>query len=294
MDRQLIDRATLLDAFIIPVGLFIATIVAVPKLHSLQSAAVAIVFAIGAVYMTWRTRGELESGRYANTASLIALWIVPAAFVDQSLACAAGTAAMGVVLLGTARRMNHLPFAFGAIGSFLTSSIFALESLDARVPYEYLPFLTWLSLGALIAVVGWIAGARIVEPLAFLPEIDAKLRASLREVFISGAALTAFLWGVLELQGAWNPTAATSLLIVYYAAAGALAIYLGRLRNVRHLRLVGIAVVLWAAWKALVEAIGLPNQWVRIGVFFAVAAFLTGIGYWYRRGAEPEPLTPNP
>ena len=40
--------------------------------------------------------------------------------------------------------------------------------------------------------------------------------------------------------------------------------------------------------KALVEALGLPNVAVRVAVFFAVAAFLIGIGYWYRRGAEVE------
>jgi hypothetical protein len=299
LDQRLIDKATLLDAFLIPVGLFIATIVATPAIHSVQSALLGVFFAAGAAWMTWRTRGDLESGRYATTASLIALWIVPAAFADQRLACAAGCAAMGILLLGTGRRMNHLPFAFGAIGSFLTGSIFALEWLDARGAYTYVPFLSWHSLAALVAVVGWIAGARIVAALDFLPEMDTKLRASLREVFISGAALTAFFWGIIELRGAWNPTAATSLLIIYYAATGALAIYLGRLRNVRHLRLAGITVALWAAWKALDEASDLPNALVRMAVYFAVAAFLIGIGYWYRNaGAGSEssvekPLAPS-
>jgi hypothetical protein len=297
LDQRLIDKATLLDAFLIPVGLFIATIAAAPSMHSVQSALLGVLFAAGAAWMTWRTRGELESGRYATTASFIALWIVPAAFADQRLAAAAGSAAMGILLLGTGRRMNHLPFAFGAIGSFLTASIFALEWLDARGAYTYLPFLTWRSLAALAAVAGWIAGARIVAALDFLPELEPKMRASLREVFISGAALTAFFWGILELRGAWNPTAATSLLIVYYAATGALAIYLGRLRNVRHLRLAGITVALWAAWKALDEASDLPNALVRMAVYFAVATFLIGIGYWYRNqgsATTAEPLAPSP
>ena len=135
---------------------------------------------------------------------------------------------------------------------------------------------------------GWIAGVRLLSPLTFLPELDRKMRQTLREAFISGAALTGFLWGMFELEGAWNPTAATSLFIIYYAAAGALAIYLGRVRAVAHLRVIGLALALWAAGKALVEAMGLPNVVVRVTVFFAVAAFLVGIGYWYRHGTTSE------
>jgi hypothetical protein len=288
LDLRLIDRATLLDAFLIPVGLFIATIAAAAHLDSLTSAAVALIFAGAAIFMTHRTRGEPEARRYASTASLIALWIVPAAFVDQGLARIAGSAAVGILLMQTAARLGRLPFVAGAGGSFMTASIFALDWLDRRPGFQYIPFVTLESVGAAIAVAGWFLGARMIARPNVLPELDAKLRGKLREVALSGAALTAFAWGVFEFDGAWNRTAATALLIVYYAAAGALAIYVGRLRDAAYLRIAGLAVALWAAWKALVEAIGLPNVAVRVTVFFAVAAFLVGIGYWYRRGAEVE------
>jgi hypothetical protein len=60
---------------------------------------------------------------------------------------------------------------------------------------------------------------------------------------------------------------------------------------VKHLRIAGLAVALWAALKALIEATSLPNVAVRIVVYFAVALFLIGIGFWYRAGAE-ESLDP--
>lgn len=291
LDVRWLDRATLLDAFFIPVGLFIATIAAAPRLDSLTSAAVAVAFTVAAIYMTHRTRGEPDSRRYASTASLIALWIVPAAFVDQGLARVAGCTAVGILLMQTAAGLARFPFVAGAGGSFMTASIFAIDWLDHRTRFDYVPFLTLESLGAAIAVAGWVIGARMIARPTVLPELDAKLRGNLREIALSGAALTAFAWGIFEFDGAWNRTAATALLIVYYAAAGSLAIYVGRLRDVAYLRIAGLAVALWAAWKALVEAVGLPNVAVRVTVFFAVAAFLVGIGYWYRRGAEVEPGT---
>jgi hypothetical protein len=283
MDQKLIDRDALLDAFLIPVGLFVATVAATPRLDSFQSAAIAVVFAAGAVYLTYRTRGEPEGDKFASTASLIALWIVPAAFLEQDLARVAGCAAMALLLLTTAQRMARLPFVFGAVGSLVIASVFAIASLEDRARYEYLPFATWASVAALVAVVGWIAGMRLVSRPEFLPDIAVKLRASLREAFITGAAATAFVWCRAELAWAWSPIAATSLLIVYYAATGALMIYFGRRYVVRHLRLIGLGVALWAAGKALVEAFGLPNVAVRIAVFSAVALFLIGIGYWYSR-----------
>ncbi|HET9425546.1 MAG TPA: DUF2339 domain-containing protein, partial [Gemmatimonadaceae bacterium] len=214
LDRKLIDRDALLDAFLIPVGLFIATVAATPDVVSFQSAAVAMFFTLLAIWMTHRARGEPEGGGYASTASLIALWIVPAAFFDQHLARAAGTAAMGIVLMVIALRMNRGPFVAGAFGAFTLSSIWALFDADARPRFEYLPFGTVESLGVTIAVLAWIAGVRVMANAHFLPELELRLRGTIREAFITGAAVTGFFWGVAELQGAWSATAATALLIV--------------------------------------------------------------------------------
>lgn len=285
-EQPLVDRDSLIDAFVLPVGLFFSTIAAAPDVISRQSAAVALAFTALAVWMTDRTRGAPEAGRYAATASLIALWIVPAAFFDRHLARVAGTAAMGVVLVMTARRMNRLPFVGGAFLAFTLASFWGLLDAAALPRFTYVPFGTVETLAIAAAVIGWVLGVRVMARPGFFPELDAKVRGSIREAFITGAGATAFFWGVTELQGAWSPTAATALLIVYYAATGALMIHIGRLRNVRHLRLIGLAVALWAAWKALVEAFGLPNPGVKIAVFFAVSAFLLAVGYWYRRGAE--------
>ncbi|MEO5567440.1 MAG: DUF2339 domain-containing protein [Gemmatimonadaceae bacterium] len=295
LDGQLIDRAALLDAFLIPVGLFVATIASTPDVVSFQSAAVAVLFTVLAIWMTHRTRGEPEAGRYASTASLIALWIVPAAFFDHHLARVAGTAAMSIVLMLTALRMNRLPFVAGAFGGLVLAAFWAIIDADARARFAYSPFFTIESLGAGIATLGWVGAARIVSSVDFLPELDAKVRVSIREAFITGASVTAFFWGVAELQGAWNESASKSLLIVYYAATGALLIHLGRTRDVKHMRFMGLGLALWAAWKATLEAFSIPNAAARIAVFLAVGMFLLAVAYWYRRGGSeqvPNAATP--
>jgi hypothetical protein len=296
LEQPLVDRDSLIDAFILPVALFLATIAATPDVVSLQSAAIALAFAGLAVWMTHRTRGAPEAGRYAATASLIALWIVPAAFFDRHLARVAGTAAMGVVMVVTALRMNRLPFIGGAFLAFTLASFWALLDSAALPRFAYVPFGTVETLAVAASLTGWVLGARIMAGPGFFPELDVRVRGSIREAFLTGAGATAFFWGVMELQGAWSQTAATALLVVYYAAAGALMIHIGRLRNVRHLRLIGLAVALWAAWKAIIEAFGIPSPGVKIAVFFAVSAFLLAVGYWYRRGAEVQPkaATPGP
>ena len=276
----------LFDAFLLPIGLFIATIAAAPDRVSLQSASIAILWTVLAAWMTHRTRAEPEADKYASTASLIALWIVPAAFFDHQLARVAGSVAMGMLLMITALRLNRKPFIAGGVGALILASVWALTFADARPAYEYMPFATRESLAAALAVVGWIALFRIARPADFLPDLDAKDRAALRVALITGGSVMAFLWGVAELEGAWNRTAATALLIVYYAATGTLMIWLGRTRDFRPLRLIGLGLALLAAGKAMVEAFELPNVAVRISVFFVVSAFLIAVGYWYRHGAD--------
>ena len=49
------------------------------------------------------------------------------------------------------------------------------------------------------------------------------------------------------MAGAWSESASTALLIVYYAATGALTIWLGRTRKIRPLRIIGLGLSLLAA-----------------------------------------------
>jgi hypothetical protein len=293
-EKPFLLRGVIIDALLLPIGLFIATIAATPSLPSWWSAGVATLYALLAIWMTHRTRGDPHADPYAGAASLIALWIVPAAFLDHDLARVAASAALGIVLMRTALTMDRLPFAAGAVAALTIASAWALVAASARTQYEYLPFMTIETLGCAVAVVGWIVVLRIVRPTELFPSLSAETRTMLCATMVIAAAATAFFWGVAELHGAWNKTASTSLLIVYYAAAGTLMIWLGRIRAIQPLRVIGLGVTLWGAKTALGEAFGIPNVAVRVTVFFAVSAFLIAVGYWYRRGAESEPLAPVP
>ena len=286
--------ATVLDAFFLPLGLFLTTAMSTPGMVSFQSAALAALWTLGTLWMTHRTRAEPEADSYASAASLTALWIVPAAFFHHELARVAGSMALGPLLMIAALRMNRQPFVAGALAALTLASVWALQSINSLPRYQYIPFVTVQTVGCALAVIGWMVSLRIQRRREFLPDLDPGLRDVLRRGLVVGGAIMAFCWGVGELRGAWNPSASTSGLIVYYAATGTLMIWLGRSKDVKPLRLIGLGLSLWAALKSLVQAFSIPNVAVRISVFFVVSAFLIAVGYWYRRGAgdDSEAATP--
>lgn len=276
------------DAFVLPLFLFISSVVSTSSMVSFQSSATAVLWTIGTLWLSYRSRGAPEANYYASASALIALWIVPAAWLYHELPLVAGSVGVGVALMLVARRMSSLPFVFGALASLAMASFWALLKITVREPFRYVPFGTIATAGCAVAVIGWIVATRLTRSREFLPELAVAARNLLRVALMTAAAVTAFLWGVGELQGAWNETASTSLLILYYAATGTFMIWLGRTRAVKPLRVLGLAVSLWAAWKSLKEVFFLPNVAVRIGLFFAVSAFLIAVGYWYRHNADDE------
>ena len=284
VDEPLAPYTATIDAFLLPVALLAATLLSMPKLVSLSSAFIAALWALAMTWMAHRTRAEPEADPYASGAALISLAIVPMAFRAE-LSHVAGYAVLGMVLMLAALRMVRLPFLFGSFAALTLASGFALISITELPRFAYAPFFTPQTLGCMIAIVGWLTTARIARQEGFLPQLDRDGRLLVRRALAIGGAATAFAWGVGELRGAWNPSASTALLIVYYATTGTFMIWLGRRRAVKPLRVIGLLLSLWAAWKAVAQAFDIPNVAVRIAVFFAVSAFLIAVGYWYRNGA---------
>jgi uncharacterized membrane protein len=280
-------RSALLDALLLPMGLFMAAIVALPGAVSRESAIVGLVWSVLAIVMTERSRAESESDMYASTATLTALWIVPAAIPSRydSLRIA-GFIVLGLALLGLAVRIPRRPFAAGGLGALTIASLWGLAKLEDRPPFTYAPFATWESLVLLAAIAGWLVARRLTRRREFVPTLTAENRALMDGFVVVATSATAFLWVRAELAGAWNVTASTALLIVYYVTTGTFMIWLGRQRAVKPLRVIGLLLALLAAGKALAEAFQVPNVAVRIAIFFAVSAFLIAVGYWYRRGGE--------
>ncbi|MFL5574732.1 MAG: hypothetical protein ACJ79S_01990, partial [Gemmatimonadaceae bacterium] len=103
-------------------------------------------------------------------------------------------------------------------------------------------------------------------------------------------ALAAFLWGREELARAFSSDLATFLLIGYYAAAGVVAILVGRQRALAGARRAGLALAVYAALKAIAQASDLSDVALRVGSYLLVGLFLLAVAYWYRGGQDEEPL----
>ena len=92
------------------------------------------------------------------------------------------------------------------------------------------------------------------------------------------------------LAQAFNPDLASFLLTSYYAACGVASIIAGRRLGMGRLRVVGLGLALYAAFKAVVEVTDIGSILLRVGAYAAVGVFLLGAGYLYReeRGERAE------
>jgi uncharacterized membrane protein len=92
----------------------------------------------------------------------------------------------------------------------------------------------------------------------------------------------AILWGRMELGTAFTRDVSTFLLVAYYAACGVASIVVGRRLDIQQLRLAGLALAIYAAVKAVMEASEMSDLGLRVGAYGAVGVFLLGAGYLYR------------
>jgi len=283
----------ILDAFVLPIGFFVAALMAVETFLSGTTAVLAGGWALLAGFMSHRRREGHESESFAAAATLTALLVAPAALSGHERSTALGQALVGLGLGFAMRRLPRSAFALGALAGIGMASVRAVTLLAERPTFGYAPFLTPESAVALALVVAWLLLWRCrwePRPSAL---VDAKTCAVLKQAPTLGAALIAFLWVREELAGAWSLTASTALLVVYYATTGTVGIWLGRRHGPKALRVVGLWLTLWAAGKTLREATDVASIALRVGLYFAVSAFLIAVAYWYRAerttsaGGEP-------
>ena len=195
--------------------------------------------------------------------------------VASCAALSAHAAALSLLLRPLRTRLVGVPIALGL--AILTP--WAFQLLVHRLPYEYTPFLTTPSLAGLAMSAAWL----LVSWNGYHAELTdsgpgaAETRTAVR---LAGSAVT-FLWGNTELSHAYSADIATFLLILYYAAVGVGAIFVGRARAIRILRQVGLALAIFAALKAIAEASSLAIG-LRVGSYLLAGLFLLAVAYWYR------------
>lgn len=189
------------------------------------------------------------------------------------------TALAAVVAIGalTLRPLRH-PLAL--LAPALTAgaaAAWAWTLLDARPRYAYVPFVTSASLAAGAVVAAWAFLARRVwrDGAGVFPTGE-------RRLLVALALVVAIGWGREELAHAVAPDVATVLLIAYFAVVGIASIALGRARRLPVARQVGLALALYAAVKALLQASQLDAVGLRILSYLVVGGFFLGIAYWYR------------
>ena len=278
-------------ALVLPLAFLAAALAALPDASSVTGALVALGWAAGALAAAWDASDDQARAPHlavAGVASAVAIPLAVGALATgerRPLAVAllaAHAAGMGALM----RRARTKLLAIPAVGALLFATAWAFELLRERPAYGYVPFLTVASLAAAAAVAGWTLFARSASraELRDAPEYRARERA------LTGAAgaLFAFFWGREELGRAGSPELSTFLLVCYYAGAGVLAIFVGRWRRLAGARQLGLALAIFAALKAMIQASTLGSIGLRVGSYLAAGLFLLAVAYWYRTAGEVE------
>ena len=244
-----------------------------------QSAVLALwtLFALLAWRMERFAGAVKRGGAHLLTAGLLGGWAVTVALWDNPLGLVAGLAAWGIVVALLVREEEMpLPIA-GVALSIGAAALSAMDQLVSRAAYSYMPFASRSSASALCAALGiGVAGLVLARGRGVAKDsADRPLRLGLLIGFL-------ILWGRMELAHAFSADMASFLLSSYYAACGVGSIIAGRQWGMGKLRVAGLGLALFAAFKALVEVTDIQSLLLRVSAYAAVGVFLLGAGWLYR------------
>lgn len=201
----------------------------------------------------------------------------PSAAAAVGMAALAATAALAMSRLGG--RILFLPLGL----ALLFATVFGYRELDLRVAYAYTPFLSLASAAAFAVVLAWLAVSRLLPPpLRSQPESSRPGDHLAARLVAAAGPVVAFLWVREELSAVVSRDLSMFLLIIYYAVAGVGTLLYGRMRQMTATRQVGLALALYAAFKAFLEANDLRQIGLRVGSLLVVGVFILGVGYLYR------------
>ena len=278
------ESSWIAGTLLLPFGFLGAALAPIDDVFSTTGALLALGWAVVAAAAGFMVGGRRREILWIVAAVASGVAIVLALSEDHEIAMIAALAAHAAVVSLVMRR-ERAGLLFAPAVAALAAGAFELWiQFSQRAPYAYVPFLTTVSLGALAlvlgtAVVGWNA-ARTEWRDGLLPPRQS------RGVEGLGVA-AAFVWGHVELSEAFSPDLSVFLLIIYYAACGVVAIFVGRRESLTDLRRIGLALAIFAALKAVAQGYELETIGLRVGSFLLVGAFLLAVAYWYRAAGEP-------
>ncbi len=252
--------------------------------------AVSCVVAVVSWQLERRRAEDERAGVHLLVGGLLGAGAVGALLWPFPLPLVAGLAGWGV-MLSLAVRSERRPFALIAVASTLgAAAASAMDQLASRQAYAYVPFTTRSSASALCAALGLAAGSATLARGR-----GSAVKSAERPTRLGIVIGFMILWGRMEVARAFNADLAAFLLIAYYAACGVASILVGRHLAIQRLRLAGLALAIYAAVKAAVEASEIGGVALRVGAYGAVGVFLLGAGYLYReRRGEIDSTSPQP
>jgi uncharacterized membrane protein len=273
---------------VLPLCFLLATIFSASdrSIQALAGAALAVVASL----LAWEDEDERAEHLFvACIASGIAILAYLADYDTRCVAALALHAALFTFFLRSTRAKLLLP---PIVLGLTIATAWTFILLDARHPYAYTPFATIPSLLALVATSAWTWLAYAVRPVSVgeITEDDALLG-----IASAVTIAVAFFWIRQELANAWSADTASFALIIYYAVAGLVLIFAGRVRGVGQLRVAGLGLAFLAGFDAIVETSQIGSVGLRVGARILVGAFLAAVAYWYRTPAEPSsPVATGP
>ena len=271
----------LFSTLMIPLGFLAAALIPLDDVTSTNGALVALAWAAGAGVVGWVVTGIRREVLWA-VAGLASGLAILLAVSENDLYLAAGLAAHAALVSIVMRRERAGLLLLPALLSIAIATYAASLLYTDRAPYDYTPFLTRASLAGLLVVLGW----GTLGWSAGRAEWERPLPSRERAVVSALGIIAAFVWGHVELASAFSPDISTFLLIVYYAACGVAAIFVGRRDGLSDLRRVGLALAIFAALKAVTQAYALEQVGLRVGSFLLVGGFLLAVAYWYRAAGD--------
>ena len=264
-------RPAWMEGGVVP-GLFLGALGAALELDAAPAFGVAsVILLASAKRRSEGVRDALAASTWA--AAMVATWLTTRTVPTLAVASLAW-ASVFLVWLGL-----WIPSPSWSLTSRISlaiASLWGLSLVSSRPPYEAIPFTTLESAAAFAVALAWAAALHAARTDAGISRMSAGI----------GLGASAFLWGHLELEQAISPSVSSLLLIGYYAVSSVGFVGWGRARRSAHLRRLGLALGLIAAFLAVRGAWQLPEAGTRIAAYLVVSVFLLGIAWWYRQPDE--------
>ena len=234
-------------------------------------------FALIAWRMEKRQFDSERAGTHLLAATILGCFAVTAWLWDMPLPFVAALAFWGAIVAALSQDEASVLPLIGVALATGAAALFSIDQLASRSAYSYTPFMTRSSASALCAALGiGLGGALIGRGNGSAAAIaDRPVRLGILIGFL-------IVWGRMELAHAFNRDLASFLLTSYYAACGVGSIVAGRRLGIGRVRVAGLVLALYAAFKALVEVTDIGSLLLRVGSYAAVGVFLLGAGYLYR------------